>query len=202
MTCTPNRKTASLKLPSRLTISGTGSVSPEILLHPGGGGAQYPFRFKPFRPSNLWRRTPGPRPPRQGSSGILALIGLLVVIAVAVLIVTAVQTGLFGLVDSKDSDVKFVDRAVEVGFQVESNIIHRSTRTLNGNYEGIKAVILIPRNNVPLPSGFSEAARAAEWLGVRTNWDALSVDGALVICEPVLECVMLATALREAASGG
>lgn len=200
MARTPIRKTESSRprLPS--VISTATGIGAGILLHPGGGGAQYPLRFKPFRPRNLWRRTPGPRPPGRGSNGLMALIGLLVVVIVGGVIMTAITTGLFGLVSTKDADVEYVERAVEVGFQVERNIINSRFRTLNGEYHGIKASIVISRNNEPPRTSYPEVQRAVEWLELGTAWDALEVGRALVLCTPVLECSELASALFEAVS--
>lgn len=200
MTCIPIKKTGSSRprLPS--AISTATGLGPGILLHPGGGGAQYPFRFKPFRPGNIWRRTPGPRPPGRGSNGLLTFIGLLVVVIVAGVIMTAITTGLFGLVSTKDADVEYVERAIEVGFQVERNIIDRRFRTLNGEYHGIKASIVISRDNELPATGYPEVQRAVQWLQLGTSWDALKVGRALVLCEPVLECSELASALFEAVS--
>lgn len=128
------------------------------------------------------------------------MIGLLVMAIIAVVIITAVTTGLFGLIDTKDQDVEFVEKAIAVGFQIERNIVDRRARTLNGEYQGTRASIVISRSNENLSTGYPEVQRAVQWLNLGTNWEALKVGRALVLCEPVPECQALAAALTEAES--
>ncbi len=180
------------------------SLTPNILLHPGGGGAQYPFRFKPFRPRNLWARTPGPRPPKSPANWLAIIIGL-VVVALIALAVMAIVTGFFGLIDSRPRDERYVDWATEAGFVIERNAINRSVRTIRGEFEGMKAVIAVPRGNTEYEllrvryNQFLEVQRAIVDLDVGTNWESWESAGAIVICKPVPQCAELANRLAETA---
>lgn len=171
--------------------------TPGILLHPGGGGAQYPLRFKPFRPRNLWRRTPGPRPPRGPANTRAFIVGSLAVIVIAAVILVGTASDWFGLTDSKSSSVLSVDQAETAGFVIERNLVDRNVRVLNGTFEGVSASIAIPERGQVISSNRPEVQRAAQWLQLGGNWQALKVGSALVLCEPVPECSNLAAALIE-----
>ncbi len=171
-----------------------------VLLHPGGGGFQYPFRFRPHRPRNIWRRTPGPRPPGGPTSSarrIVMFVGLLAI----VLIIAGALTDWFGLSGS-DEPTRITAQSVEdAGFVIERNVVDGKVRVLNGEFRGVDASILIPMDGQVITSGIPEAQRAAQWQQLGGEWEALRAGETLVLCEPVPECSDLVVALAEVAFG-
>ncbi len=129
------------------------------------------------------------------------LIGLLVIAAIAALIAVSVSTGFFGLMDSRDADLEYVDDAVDVGFEMERNIVERRVRVLIGEFEGARTVVVIPRNNESLTTGHIEVRAAAALLLVGTNWQGFTAGRAQVLCDRDAECDRLAIALGDAIAG-
>lgn len=172
-----------------------------ILLHPGGGGAQYPYRFKPFRPRNLWRRTPGPRPPR----GPVRLSRVVVSLVVIGLIVAAVLIGLandwFGPSSSGETPTLTVSHVQAAGFIIDGNTVDGQTQVLTGSFEGMRASVLIPLDpEFVLSAQLPEAQRALDQYS--EDWDVLRAGESLVICLPVQKCTDLIVALAEAVFSG
>lgn len=166
-----------------------------ILLHPGGGGAQYPHRFRPFRPRGLWRRTPGPRPPGKPTSTSTIVITFIVVALVIAAVVVGLASDWFGLSDSDGPARLTVPRVQSAGFIVDGNTTDGRAQVLTGSFEGIGATIMLPLDaEESLSAQLPEAQRAADPYG---DGEIFRAGESLVICDAVPECTDLVVALAE-----
>ncbi len=176
-------------------------ASTGILYHPGGGGAQYPYRLKPFRPRNLWRRTPGPRPPGGPARRSTVTITFIVVVVVAVALLIGLSSDWFGLSDSDETPVLTVSHVESAGFIIEENTVDGRAQVLAGAFEGIRATVMLPLDSEEsLSAQLPEAERAAD--SYSQNVEFFRAGESLVICDPVPECSDLVLALAEAVFRG